>query len=78
MAKKRYKIYVDKDFHTTYLINKKTGKLYGRKRVSGRGDGTAVLRVSSPKAYEGQIMGRTESIPVKGSNRSRGTIRRRL
>ena len=72
----RYKLYVDKDFHTTYLINKKTGKLYGRKRVEGRGDSTGVLRVESPKKYEGQIMGRT--IAIRGSSSRRGSIRRRI
>lgn len=74
----RYRTYVDRSFHTTYLQNRLTGKLKGRKRVPGRGDGTTERRVSGPKDYKGQILGRTESIPVRGSGSKRGTTRRSL
>jgi hypothetical protein len=71
---KKY-IYVDRDFKTTYVQNKKTGKLRGRKSVKGRGDGTAVRRVRKGR-YAGHIFGRTKRIPVKGSKKRRGTLRR--
>lgn len=70
-------IYVDKDYSTRYLQNKKNGRMMGRKHVKGRGDGTAVRRVKKGK-HGGQILGRTSPIPVKGTNKSRGHIRRTL
>lgn len=69
-------IYVDKSFNTTYTQNKKTGKMTGRKRVSGYGDRTAVLRVKKGE-YAGEIVGRTPTIR-RASGRRRGTIVRRL
>jgi len=76
MAKVRYKLYVDKDFGTVSIRNPRTGKFLGRKSVRGIGDRTAVRRVSAPKEYSGQIMGRTSPISVKGSSRARGYVRR--
>lgn len=75
---KKY-LYIDKDYRTHYLQDSSTGKMKGRKRVPGRGDGTAVLRVKkSHPSRGGEIRGRTEPIPVRGSSRAKGTIRRRL
>ena len=79
MAKKiKYRYYVDRDFGTVATRNPETGKLTGRKSVSGFGDRTPVRRVSSPKKYSGEIIGRTSPIPVRGSERNRGSIRRNL
>ena len=45
----------------------------GRKTVKGYGDRTAIMRVKKGK-HGGEIHGRTESIPVKGS-RGRAHLR---
>lgn len=82
MAKKRKKkrkvrvfVYTDQVFHTTYLQDKKTGKMRGRKYVKGLGDRTAVRRVrKGPRA--GQIFGRTPPIKVRGSRNKRGGVRK--
>ena len=80
MAKKkiRYRTFVDRDFGTVYLMDKKTGRMKGRKSVKGFGDRTAILRVSSPKKYQGQIMGRTKPIKIRGSKKQRAYVRRTL
>jgi len=74
---KKY-LYVDKDFKTTYIQSKKTGKMVGRKRVKGRGDSTAVLRAKKSHPSAGHIFGRTKPIRVRSSKKKKGTIRRRL
>ena len=71
-------IYVDRDFRTRSTRNESTGKLTGRERVAGRGDSTAVFRVKKGHPRSGEIWGRTEPIPVRGSERNRGSIRRNL
>lgn len=79
MAKvQRRFIYVDKDFKTVSTRNSQTGKLTGRKKVSGRGDSTAVFRVKKGHPRSGEIIGRTHPIPVRASKNRRGTIRKRL
>ena len=74
----KYKIYIDRDFKTVATRNRETGRLTGRKAVPGFGDKTAVRRVSSPQKYSGEIFGRTHPIPIRGSERNRGSIRRTL
>lgn len=79
MARKiKYKYYIDQDFGTVATRNIETGKLTGRKKVSGVGDRTPVRRVSSPKRFAGEIIGRTSPISVRGDSTKRGAIRRRL
>lgn len=81
MARKKkikYRVYIDRDFGTISTRNKKTGKLTGRRKVSGFGDKTAVRRIRSPKKYSGQIFGRTKPIPVRASKSRRGTVRKRI
>lgn len=83
MAKKkiRYKIYIDRDDkQTVALRDKETGRLQGRRvvRKNEAGDRTFPRRVSSPKKYAGEIIGRSKSIPVRASKNRRGTIRKRL
>lgn len=79
MARKiKYVTYIDRDFGTVSTRNLITGKLTGRKAVSGFGDKTAVVRVSSPKEWRGTIRGRTEPIKVRGDSEKRGTLRKRL
>jgi len=77
--KKKRKIraitYTDKVYKTKFVQDKKTGKMRGRATVSGYGDRTAVRRVKSG-SRAGQIFGRTKSIKVKGSGKSRGHSRR--
>ena len=70
-------LYIDKDYKTRAIQNPKTGKMRGRKRVSGRGDSTAVYRVKSGPR-KGQIMGRTTPIKVRASKKARAHLRRRL
>ena len=70
-------IIVDRDFRTRSVRDKETGKFLGRRRVKGYGDRTAVRRVKRGK-WSGVILGRTKPIPIRGSNRARGTIRRTL
>lgn len=83
MTKKRKRriarkyVYVDKDFKTKATRNKKTGRLTGRKRVKGRGDSTAVLRVKKSHPSAGHIFGRTKPIRVR-AGKKKGTIRKRL
>jgi len=67
-------VYVDRDFKTTFVQSKRTGKMMGRKRVPGYGDKTAVLRVKSGE-FGGAIMGRTKPIEIRGSNRARAHTR---
>ncbi len=71
-------IYVDRDFGTKAIQSKKTGKMLGRKKVSGVGDRTAILRVKKGHARSGQILGRTTPIKVRASKKKRGTVRRKL
>jgi len=65
----------EKSFKTTYLQSKDSGRMIGRKKVKGKGDGTGVRRVKKDfvlvrrskrakghvrrKYYAGQIIGRT-------------------
>lgn len=70
-------IYVDRDFKTR-AIQDEYGKMQGRKRVQGRGDSTAVFRVKKGHPRSGEIFGRTHPISVRGDEKKRGTIRRRL
>lgn len=73
--KNNLNLYRDDDFGTTYVRHPRTGKFLGRRPVKkGKSDRTAVWRVKSG-LQEGQIMGRTKSIPVKGSKNKRGTVR---
>lgn len=78
-SKKKRKVkvllYTDMVYHTVYLQNKKTGRMEGRKYTRGFGDRTAVRRVKSG-SMAGQIFGRTTPIPVKGSRKKRGHVRR--
>ena len=68
-------ISIDKVSRTTYLQNPKTGRLMGRKKTRVPGDLTRVRRAKEGK-YSGQIFGRTNPIPVKGSKKKRGHVRR--
>jgi len=84
MARKKRKIiipkaylYIDKDF-ATESVRGKYGKFQGRKRVSGRGDATAVWRVKKSHPQSGQIFGRTSPILIRGDKRKRAHLRRRL
>lgn len=82
MARKiKYKLYIDRDdTQTVATRNSETGRLTGRRviRKRERGDKTFPRRVSSPKKYAGEIMGRSQAIQVRGDSEKRGTIRRRL
>ena len=78
MAKTIYRLYPDmNDKGTLAIRNKKTGKFRGRRVVKKgeRSDRTFPLRVKSPPEFSGEILGRSESIPVKGSVRARGYVR---
>jgi len=84
MANKKKKIipkkwiYVDRDYRTRAIQHPKTGKMMGRKRVTGVGDRTAVRRVRKGHDSSGQIIGRTAPIKVRASKKKRGTVRRKL
>lgn len=85
MAKKRRQIpkawiYVDRDdTQTLSLRDRETGKMEGRRVVHKRekGDRTFPRRVSKGP-YAGEILGRSKAIPVRGDEKKRGAIRRRL
>lgn len=83
MAKRKKKripkayLYIDRDFGTMSIQHSKTGKMMGRKRVSGRGDSTAVLRVKKGE-HIGEIWGRTAPIKVRGSKKARAHLRRKI
>ena len=82
MAKKKRRIpkaylYIDKDFGTRSIQHPRTGKMMGRKRVRGKGDSTAVLRVKKGE-HIGEIWGRTPPVRVRGSKKARGHLRRNL
>ena len=84
MAKKKKRkipksfIYIDDDYGTRSIQHPKTGKMMGRRKVSGIGDRTAVRRVKKGHPMSGQIMGRTQPIKVRASKKKRGTVRRRI
>lgn len=82
MAKKiKYRLYPDmNDKGTLAIRSRQTGKFLGRRvvRKGEKSDKTYPLRVSGPKDYSGQIMGRTSPIAVKGSSHSRGYTRSML
>ena len=73
-------IYIDKDDRQTLALQHfETGKMRGRRVVQKgeRGDRTFPRRVRSGK-WAGVILGRSKPIPVRASERARGTIRRNL
>ena len=71
-------IKVGKSFRTV-SIRKKTGKLMGRKTVKGFGDRTTIKRiVRKGSPLDGQIIGRTSPIKIRGDSKKRGTIRRTI
>ena len=70
-------LYIDKDLRTK-SIQDKYGKMIGRKRVPGRGDSTAVLRVKKGHPRSGEIFGRTPPILVRGDKKKRAHLRRTL
>lgn len=89
MAKKKkkgkgYVYYVDPDKTRTVAIRGSGGKFLGRRsaKPKERSDQIFNVRVKSPKEASGQFRGFLPSgvkrIPVKASNRSRATVRRRL
>lgn len=57
----------------TKATRDKTGKLTGRVKVKGRGDGTRIRRVEKGP-WAGIILGRTP-IRVKGTSKARGYMR---
>ena len=67
MPKKKVTVWIDYDTSTTFIQNKKTGRMQGRRRVRGLGDRTAVRRVRRDfnGFKEGQILGRTTRISKK-------------
>jgi len=80
MAKRRKKkkvrvpkkyIYLDQVSRTTFVQDKRTGKMKGRKRTKAPGDKTRVRRVKKGK-WSGIILGRA---PVKASRRARAYSR---
>ncbi len=76
--KAKYVVYVDRDFKTRYIQDKKTGRMEGRRGVKGFGDRTAVKRIRKNGPRGGEIVGRTKTIRVRATKRKKGTIRRRL
>lgn len=68
--KKRIPTYIDYDFGTTFIQDRK-GLMKGRKKVRGKGDSTAIKRVRKDfdGFKKGQIVGRTERIPVRKHKR---------
>jgi hypothetical protein len=74
----------EQSFGTSGTRDKKTGRMTGRKAVSGRGDSTGVRRLKhdvdfnhdgKPEYVKGQIIGRTDPYPVRGSSKKRGSMR---
>ena len=75
---------VDRVSGTVAVMNKKSGKLKGRKKVKGKGDTTRVRRVVKDVDVDkdgkvdyrgGTILGRTK-VRVRASKRAKGFIRR--
>lgn len=77
---------VDSRSNTVVIRDKKSGKLKGRKKTSGKGDGTRVRRIvknfdvnkdGKVDYKKGEIVGRTpRKVMVKGSKRSRAFMRK--
>ncbi len=70
MVKRAIPTYIDYDFHTRGIRDKKTGRMMGRERTKNLGDMTPVLRVKKSvdlnsdgkNEYErGQIIGRGDA-----------------
>lgn len=87
MAKKlipvRY-IQREQSFGTVGTRDKTSGRMTGRKAVKGRGDSTGVRRLKHNvdidkdgdiDYFSGQIIGRTDPYPVRGSSKRRGSMR---
>ena len=89
MVKRKKKRKIPKSFiridpkpHTTFLQDKETGRMLGRKYIknSGKTDKTRVRRAFKGSS-KGRLFGRTKAFPVRASSKKRGTtktIRRRL
>jgi hypothetical protein len=74
-----------KIYRTRFIQDSQTGFMLGRSSVKGKGDSTGVRRLKrnvdidgdkKPDYLKGEIVGRTRA--VKGDNKKRGTVRRRL